>query len=291
MNFLTDLKFSIYINLTLTLGFSASLYAVGNDVYLHEKGAFEDNYIKILDVSRPLSESSLYVLSFPKDTAYGIGSFVKTFRQQQSATGLKQIPTGLLKIVKAESSSALAEIAENGTNFSRSYYPRYPQIMVGDLGEITFPEIQKTVVVTPIIEIEYRDLFIDPLEAPHTFELSEEGKLKIKETLALFADKNIKEIFIEAYTDDQGPAHMNQVESLQRALTIKHFATSELKINERLLTALGFGETSQIDDNYVPGYREKNRRIIIKTLPRQDETVIVTSSRLDSSPSQGSGSE
>lgn len=165
---MNNVKFLININFALVLGFSPTLYSITDDIRLHEKGAFEDNYIKLLDVSRPLSESSLYVLSFPKNTVYGLGSFVKTFRQQQERDRLKTNSYWPFENCKNQKNSALAENSRKRHKFSAQLLSKISANYGGRLGGITFPEIQKTVVVTPLIEIEYRDLFIDPLEAPHT---------------------------------------------------------------------------------------------------------------------------
>ena len=71
---------------------------------------------------------------------------------------------------------------------------------------------------------------------------------------------------IEGHTDQNGSSSDNQIESYQRALTIRQFIIDELNMDENRIIAVGFGESEIIDDSYVAGYRQNNRRIVFKTV-------------------------
>lgn len=247
---------------TLILGFLIAFLPLelSANVHLEPKG------IEILDMSRPIDEHSVMVLSkgLRRDLSEGI--LVKTYRDYKGPFGNKKIPTGLLKVIESDDNTALATVIKNGTELSQRFFPKFPGIMVGDLGEISKPEIIRTVIVTPIVTLPYYKLFIDPMDSPHSFELTEAGKEMIKESLMKFADKRIKRLTIEGYTDDYGPSSVNQVESYQRALTIKQFAIDAMGIDPERLEVVGFGESNPVDSSFAPGYRKRNRRIVIKGL-------------------------
>ena len=66
---------------------------------------------------------------------------------------------------------------------------------------------------------------------------------------------------------DQGTAEQNQIESYQRALTVRQFIIDDLGFDESRVTAIGLGETEAISEVILPGNADRSRRIVLKVVP------------------------
>ncbi len=174
------------------------------------------------------------------------------------------IDTGILKVVQVTPTFTIAEIKENGSLQSQAFFPKYPGIMAGDRLKVETPILAQVPSITPIVAAPYRDLFQDPKAYPSTFELSPEGEAKLREIAAEFLNVRLPILLIEAFTDPNGPADANQVESYQRAMIVRQFLVNEMGFDPARVVAIGQGESEPLDGLYAPGYQERNRRIVIK---------------------------
>ena len=72
---------------------------------------------------------------------------------------------------------------------------------------------------------------------------------------------------IEGHTDQKGDSEQNQIETYQRALTIRQYLIDELGFDENRVTAIGLGESEPISDVILPGNADRSRRIVLKVVP------------------------
>lgn len=177
------------------------------------------------------------------------------------------VETGRVRIVKVEQSLSYAEIETEQGPYSAAFFPKYPKLMAGDWLTLSHVMIVKNIQATPNLMATFDELFIDPKAFPSSFELSDEGKAKLQELAAKIAPFRLSSVLIEGHTDDEGDASVNQVESYQRALTVKQYLISELGFESQRIVAIGLGESELRFDSNEPGHSEGNRRIVIKARP------------------------
>ncbi|MBI2603784.1 MAG: OmpA family protein [Deltaproteobacteria bacterium] len=177
------------------------------------------------------------------------------------------VQTGRMKVHKLERHTAIAEVVERGSEVSKSIFPDYPGIMAGDLLSLPTVVLNQVDSISRELTIPYFDLFVDPEGDPMTYELSEEGQALLEKSAAEFGGIKSGFLLIKGYTGIEGSAERNQVESHQRALTIKQFLVNRWAFDEDRIIAIGMGERSLKEPNQVPGQEKYNRRISLKVLP------------------------
>ena len=174
------------------------------------------------------------------------------------------IKTGEVKILEPHETFSLARITMQNTDLSKTFFGRFPGVMSGDKLVRRKVTVVKTKAISPTRMLAYHDLFVDPKASPRSFELTREGKEHLAAMAAYYADLRAPLLMIESYTDDEGTADANQIESYQRALTIRQYLVEELGFEPSRVVAIGFGEADQTDDEHTPGFHERNRRIVFK---------------------------
>ena len=174
------------------------------------------------------------------------------------------IKTGEVKIFEPHDAFSLARITLQSTDLSRTFFAKFPGVMSGDKLVRQKITIVKNRLIGPTKTLAYGDLFVDPKAGPRSFELTSEGKEKLAAMGSYFADLRAPILLVEAYTDDEGPADASQIESYQRALTIRQYLVEQMGFEPSRIVAIGFGKADPTDDDHVPGYQERNRRIVFK---------------------------
>lgn len=196
------------------------------------------------------------------------GAVFKSYRRAPSPTGKPGdtiwVETGTLKALQVATDYTIATILGQETLESKAFFAKHPGIMAGDWVIEHKVTLSAQQVVTPSATLAYADLFEDPKAFPMTFELTERGKNILRDLAARFSDRRVPALIVEAYTDQNGPEDANQIESQQRAMAIRQFLIDELGFNPDRVLPVGFGEGDPIGKTFVPGYIEKNRRIVIK---------------------------
>ena len=124
--------------------------------------------------------------------------------------------------------------------------------------------------ILPQVSLSYGDLFIDPKAHPQTFELKAAALEMLKAQTQGFAESRVPLLMIEGYTDHNGSQADNQVESYQRAMTIRQHLIDDLGFDENRVVAIGYGESELADTSMTPGYAQVNRRIVIKAITKDD---------------------
>ena len=267
-----------------------------------QKGALNDEKLALIsDSTSQLEQSMIEPQEKPKDASYPIiryvseienvnelvmigggkanglleGSLLHTYRQAdhpvQGGAAVTWIPNGVIKVILLDESYAIAEIVEQESLQSRIFFPQYPNIMVGDWAVEMPVKLWRVTQIVPTEAILYDDLFIDPKGLPSTYELSERGKMRLRKSAVKLANRRLPLLMIEGHTDANGSSEANQIESYQRAMTIRQYMIQELGFDPSRLVAIGYGESDPADSSYVPGYRSHNRRIVLKVKSRRSK--------------------
>lgn len=227
-------------------------------------GAFAQD-VKIIQVNNPTVSLPTVLLSRGSEAGLEDGDVIQSFRYRSDRYSEK-IYTGNLKVLRTHTGSAIAQVTESGTDLSRAMFVKFPGVMAGDFVEHKPTDLLLGLQILPAVNIEYRDLFIDPKAKPTTFELTDQGKQQLRQQLESFMSAKIEKLMVYGYTDHRGSAEDLQTESYQRALTIRQFLINECGFDENRVIAMGHGENNPAKADFEPGFREANRRIEIKAL-------------------------
>lgn len=227
--------------------------------------------------NRPLSIINYYqedgrpayvMINGGRDDGIVEGAIFYSYRRAPSPSGEPNtyisVKTGILKTFKLKNNFALARIVSEETMLSKTFFPRFPGVMSGDWVTEKKVQLVKKRIVAPMLEVSYFDIFRDPKSYPNTFELTEKGKNRLRKIASYYSSMKLPLLLIEAYTDRNGPADANQVESYQRALTVRQYFIEELGFDPNRVVAIGYGELEPVDDSYASGYRRNNRRLSFK---------------------------
>lgn len=236
-------------------------------------GAIE-SYSRVKQFLDPSGDTSVVMIDGGTDQGMVAGAVLLAYRQRPDATAggefdesRQLVMTGKLKAIKVAANYTLAKITENSSIEAKAFFPKFSQVMAGDLIREKAYDIAKVQDITPTSEITYMDLFVDPKPNPDSYEISDHGRMKLTELAAAYSFAKVGQLIVEGHTDQNGPSEINQVESYQRALTIRQFLISQLGFDKKRVVAIGFGEAEPKITGFPPGYREANRRIILKTIP------------------------
>ncbi len=228
---------------------------------------------KITQFLDPKDSSSVVVISAGSKQGIVDGALFKSYRPGHSNSTLQVsktdvlVETGKLKAFKVESHFTLAQVVEPSTPMAKALFPKFPGVMAGDMVKEINSPISTVQDITPESTVRYHDLFIDPKREPNSFELSERGRQKLRELAMAYARSRAGTLKVSGYTDHNGEASVNQVESYQRALTVRQFLISDLGFDKDRVVAIGFGEAEPEIQGFTPSYRRVNRRITLKIIP------------------------
>ena len=95
--------------------------------------------------------------------------------------------------------------------------------------------------------------------------LQKESYPELNELAEAMAFKESLTIEISGYTDNVGDEAANQKLSEARANAVRSFLIRK-GISSSRITAIGYGETRPVADNYTPDGRQKNRRTQVRIL-------------------------
>ncbi len=199
------------------------------------------------------------------------GTVLKAQRPHVSPAGvLEQIPTALLKTIEVRETYTLAEIVTNGSLDSQLQFGEYPELMIGDTAVPEEINIAPRTQLLPTVSLAYNKLFADPKSNPANYELTNEGRQLLLDQAEVFAKVRAPMLLIEAYTDGQGDRATNQMESYQRALTIRQTLIDEMGFDPDRVVAIGMGEAEASQDSVDQSSNDEPRHVLIKvkTLPK-----------------------
>jgi hypothetical protein len=184
----------------------------------------------------------------------------------QSA-GRVSFVTGQLKVTKVDGSRALATVEFDGAETSGPVLGRFNKVMSGDTIRPLLRTIQPKLAITGEISFAYDDIFLDPNAGSLSLELSAAGRGVISTALQSLGEVRASTLTVQGFTDKGGDSEANQVESFERALTVKRFMVDALGFDGDRVHAFGLGERELADVTNLAGSARKNRRIVIKILP------------------------
>ena len=183
--------------------------------------------------------------------------------------GRVQYETGELKVTSVEGSRALAFVKTDGNPDSAKVLGKYNRVMAGDMLRSKMMAFRPTVAVTPEVTLDYNMLFTDPNAGSTSMELSATGREILAEAVRTLGPVRASLLSVEGYADPSGDAESNQVESFERALTIRRHLVDALNFDPERVKAFGLGEQEPADTSNLPGSVERNRRIVIKIIPHK----------------------
>jgi hypothetical protein len=214
----------------------------------------------------PQGEELTVILEGEEVSSLLPGSILESKRPKQLAAPGEPawIATALLKVTEVREGYALAQVTSDGSRDSMMHFPDDPGLRVGDAALPQQLAITQKLRVLPTKTLTYDRLFIDPKSLPTTFELSPDGKEHLLDEARVFADVHAPLLLVEAHTDPHGKREANQIESYQRALTIRQILIDELGFDPERIVAVGLGESEPLDEPYLPGRAEQARRIVLR---------------------------
>lgn len=175
--------------------------------------------------------------------------------------------TGRLKVNKIERGRALATILADGMESSAGMLGKFNKVMAGDLLHPVSVSFRQNIAMTPSVSMRFQDLFSDPESLPNTLELSNAGKSKLTDALSGLKGVRTRMVAVEGYVDAAGDSLTNQVESYERAMTVRQFLINDLGFDPDRIMAFGLGEQEPIDSSNLSGSAVQNRRIVVKVIP------------------------
>jgi len=199
------------------------------------------------------------------------GDVFKTYRMSgpggAAGAAVLWIQTGRLKVVEVQDELTIAAVEAQGSPLASALFPKFPGLMGGDLAMPELLKLERRQALMATKSLTYSDLFADPKSTPTTFEMKAEGLAQLKVLTKDLAASRLSMLMIEGYTDHNGPSDANQVESYQRAMTVRQYLIDELGFDPKRVVAIGYGEAEPADQSLAPGYVEANRRIVLKAIP------------------------
>ncbi|RZA23785.1 MAG: OmpA family protein [Proteobacteria bacterium] len=203
------------------------------------------------------------------------GTILKAHRSYTNARGIEEkVPVALMKVLEVRDTYSIAEVVTDGSLDSSLHFTDYPELMVGDRAIPEVINIVSRTQLLPTVSLTYKNLFVDPKSNPASFELTPDGAELLIDKAKVFANVRAPLILVEAYTDAKGDRAANQMESQNRAATIRQTLIDQLGIDPERIVALGLGESESAEAIPLPGEEDQARRVIIKvkSLPNADET-------------------
>lgn len=254
----------------LVAGLLASAAHGQSPTWAEMSGAVEPTPIRVTQYLDLADDSRLVILGAGAEEGVVAGSTFKTYRQSVgdgTGAGKIWVETGRLKAIEVQKTYTVAEVEQQGSQMSRAFFPKFSGVMASDLAVMQRLTLTRRQAVMPTIAISYFDLFDDPKASPSTFELMPDAAAKLRDSAAAFAGARLSVLMVEGYTDHHGSSSDNQIESYQRALTVRQFLIDELGFDAGRVVAVGYGEAEPADSSFAPGYIEANRRIVLKAVP------------------------
>ncbi len=181
------------------------------------------------------------------------------------------VETGGAKAVMVYEHKTIAEITEQSTPVSRQLYPKFADVMAGDLAVPQRLEIKPSQAMAPDVVLTYNEIFEDPKAAPASFELNAAGRDILAKAITDIAKIRAGMLMVIGHTDAKGNSDVNQVESYQRAVVIRQILIDQMGFDPKRVVAIGKGEDELPEEVLTPGFSDRARRIVLKVVPIPSE--------------------
>jgi outer membrane protein OmpA-like peptidoglycan-associated protein len=258
-------RFLVSLIIFVPFVFGKELYAATNP----QKG------FKIIQFLGDKKAGDFALVGANEQDGVGMGVLLKSYREIKDniSNGSMMVETGELKVVGNRNGYAFAQILKKNSEISKEVFPKFPGPMAGDYVIPSEIKINRQSSILPIIEVSYFNLFEDPNATPRTFELSDSGQERLLKDTNGFKKARVSMIIVEGHTSYKGPSEANQIESYERAKTVRSFLISKYDLDPAKVLAVGYGETILKDKSLTAGHQKRNRRIVVKAVDI-DETLI-----------------
>jgi outer membrane protein OmpA-like peptidoglycan-associated protein len=209
------------------------------------------------------------------DDGVGMGIVLKSYRAATGSIKLGRmwVETGELKVVGNRNGYAFAQISRPHSQLSQEMFPKFSGPMAGDRVVPAEVKFKKHVSILPTVEIKYNTLFEYPNGGPENYKFTEKGKNLLLEETKNFASSRVPMVIVEGHTGSKGSSELNQIESYERAKTVRRFLISRYKLDPKKVLAVGYGEAELKDKSRTAGHNKRNRRVIVKAIDL-DTTLI-----------------
>jgi hypothetical protein len=212
----------------------------------------------------PRGDAGVVVIAAGKQDGVIDGTIFESFRVQAGESPDVSVSTGELKAFAVYESYTLARVTIDSTPVAKAMFPKFPHVMAGDMVREKKIALTANQAITPRLDLAFETIFVDPNPMPSTFEISGDGGSALREAAEQFAHAHLGNLMVIGHTDHNGPSDANQIESYQRAVTVRQYLVSVLGFDPNRVIAVGFGEAQPLATTNAPGYRSLNRRIEFK---------------------------
>lgn len=204
------------------------------------------------------------------------GTVLKAERPYVNIQGTEEkVPVALLKVLEVRHTYSLAEVVTNGSLDSAMHFKDYPGLMIGDRAIPEVINIVSRTQLLPTVSLTYKNIFVDPKTNPANFELTPGGMELLTAKAKIFAEVRAPILLVEAYTDSKGDRTQNQMESQNRAATVRQALIEHLGIDPERIIAVGLGESESAEKVPLPGAEDDLRKIVIKvkSFPHENKST------------------
>lgn len=214
-------------------------------------------------------EAKLVALEAGYQSGLKTGEVFRVVRPARSGVDFP-VETGMLKVLAVHEHEAIAEVTQQGSSESEALFASFGGVMAGDIAVPQKISITPAKVVAPEISIKYSNVFDDPKAMPTTYEVTLGGRRELGKIAQRLGGIRAGMLIVEGHTDARGATSQNQMESYQRALTVRQILIDEYGFDGARITALGLGESQPATEVLQPGDSDRSRRIVFKVVAMPD---------------------
>lgn len=197
------------------------------------------------ELAPPVEEPGYYV-DAGREQGMEIGSLLNVYRyvyiddpSAESTTRMKLL-IGTMEVVAVDDKTSLARVSS--TEPMKNLTLDFKRFMVSDA-------------VAPALKLDSAVMF-----APGKADLAPRATQELQKAAKQIQAISPREIVIEGHTDNVGDPKVNYQLSLQRAENVKSFLVRQ-GVPEKIVKALGYGDTRPVAPNDTEENKQKNRRI------------------------------
>lgn len=214
----------------------------------------EDRFL--IGTEEPLSEESLIAGQTPEEPNYYVdagwkqgielGSILNVYRKvdigdaEGDSLRSMRLLIGMLEVIGADENTSLARVASQEP--MKTLDLDFNRFMVGDY-------------VAPSLKLDSAVMF-----APGASALTSRAAQELERAAKQIRAINPRRIMVEGHTDNTGDPKVNYQLSLQRAQNVRDFLVGK-GVAEKIIEAVGYGDTRPVAPNDSEVNKMKNRRI------------------------------
>ncbi len=251
------------MNLILQLSVSVFLLFTACGSEAMENGGF-----RISSFLGTGADANMVFIEAGSEDGISTGDVFRVYRPTQNTSrdvGVS-IETGEAKAVMVYPHKSIAQVTIQSTPLSQEVFPKFSQVMAGDIVVRQRIAIKPSMAISPEMELPYSKIFDDPNPVPQNFELSAMGRELIQIKSSDLAKLKAGLLMVIGHTDAKGSSEANQIESYQRAVVVRQYLVDQLGFDPERIVAIGKGEDELPEVDLTPGFAERARRVVLKVV-------------------------